>query len=144
MEIIQALILSIIEGITEFLPVSSTGHLLLATNFLKIPQTEFVKSFEVIIQLGAILAVVVLYWKQLSHNFAIYRNIVIAFIPSAIVGLVLYDFIKEVLFENILITVGALLIGGGGGTVDPRLSMRPGLCLHPLRDAGRVIRLRES
>ena len=112
MEIIQALILSIIEGITEFLPVSSTGHLLLATNFLKIPQTEFVKSFEVIIQLGAILAVVVLYWKQLSHNFAIYRNIVIAFIPSAIVGLVLYDFIKEVLFENILITVGALLIGG--------------------------------
>src|SRR3989344_705297 len=112
MEIIQALILSIIEGITEFLPVSSTGHLLLATNFLKIPQTEFVKSFEVIIQLGAILAVVVLYRKKLSHNFAIYRNIVIAFIPSAIVGLVLYDFIKEVLFENILITVGALLIGG--------------------------------
>jgi undecaprenyl-diphosphatase len=112
MDTIQVLILSIVEGITEFLPISSTGHLLLATNFLKIPQTEFVKSFEIIIQLGAILSVVVLYWKKLIVNFKLWKNIIAAFIPTAVAGLLLYDFIKEVLFENILITVLALLIGG--------------------------------
>lgn len=112
MELIQALILSVVEGITEFLPVSSTGHLLLTSNLLQISQTEFVKSFEIFIQLGAILAVVVLYWKKLTGSFEIWKNIIAAFIPTAIVGLLLYDFIKEVLFENILITVAALLIGG--------------------------------
>ncbi len=112
MDLLQALLLSIVEGITEFLPISSTGHLLLATNFLKIPQTEFVKSFEVIIQLGAVLSVVVLYWKKLIGNFKLWKNIIAAFIPTAVVGLILYDFIKAVLFENILVVVGALLIGG--------------------------------
>lgn len=112
MDLIQALILSLIEGTTEFLPISSTGHLLLASRFLNIPQTEFVKTFEIFIQLGAILAIVVLYWRQLSHNFAIYRNIVIAFIPTGVIGLVFYRIIKQVFFENILITVFALLVGG--------------------------------
>lgn len=112
MDLVQALILSVIEGVTEFLPISSTGHLLLATNFLWIDQTEFVKSFEVIIQLGAILAVVVLYWKKLIKNFGIWKKIIVGFIPAAVVGLVLYDFIKSVLFENLLLTVLALLIGG--------------------------------
>jgi undecaprenyl-diphosphatase len=112
MEIFQVIILSIVEGITEFLPISSTGHLLLATNFLNIPQTEFVKSFEIIIQLGAILSVVVLYWKRLRYNFLLWQKIVTAFIPTAVIGLVFYKIIKEVFFENILIVVFALLVGG--------------------------------
>lgn len=112
MDIIQALILSLVEGITEFLPVSSTGHLLLTTKFLNIPQTEFVKSFEIIIQLGAILSVVVLYWRRLIGNFKLWKNIMVAFLPTAAIGLVFYKIIKEVFFENILITVFALLIGG--------------------------------
>ncbi len=112
MDLIQALILSIVEGVTEFLPVSSTGHLLLASDLLKISQTEFVKSFEIFIQLGAILAVVVLFWKKLIGGIGILKNIIAAFIPTAIIGFLLYDFIKAVLFENILITIAALFIGG--------------------------------
>ncbi len=112
MNLFQAIILSLIEGITEFLPISSTGHLLLATNFLWIEQTEFVKSFEIIIQLGAILAVVVLYWKKLISSVGLWMKIIVGFIPAAVVGLVLYDFIKSVLFENLLVTVMALLLGG--------------------------------
>lgn len=112
MDLIQALIFSFIEGVSEFLPISSTGHLLLAAKFLNIPQTEFVKSFEIIIQLGAILSVVVLYWKKLISSFKLWKNILAAFIPTAVVGLVLYDVIKQVFFENILVIVFALLIGG--------------------------------
>lgn len=112
MDLIQTLILSVIEGITEFLPISSTGHLLLAANFLGIAQSEFVKSFEVIIQLGAILAIVFLYWKKLISSFEVWKKIIVGFIPAAVVGFTLYDFIKDVLFENILVTVFALLIGG--------------------------------
>lgn len=112
MDLFQALILSAVEGTSEFLPISSTGHLLLATRLLNIPQTAFVKSFEVIIQLGAISAVVILYWKKLLNNFKLWKNIIAAFIPTAVVGLVFYDLIKEVFFENILITIGALFIGG--------------------------------
>lgn len=112
MDFIQVLILSVIEGVTEFLPISSTGHLLLVSDFLRISQTEFVKSFEIFIQLGAILAVVVLYWKRIRNNFLLWQKIVTAFIPTAIVGLVFYEIIKEVFFENIFITIGALLIGG--------------------------------
>lgn len=112
MDLFQSVILSIIEGITEFLPISSTGHLLLASRFLNIPQTEFVKSFEVIIQLGAILAVLVLYWRKLLGNYKLWTNILAAFIPTMIIGFTLYKFIKDVLFENILVVVLALLIGG--------------------------------
>lgn len=112
MDLIQALILSFIEGVTEFLPISSTGHLLLAANFLGIYQSEFVKSFEVIIQLGAISAIIFIYWKKLISSLNIWKKIIVGFIPSAIVGFTFYDFIKGVLFENILVTVGALLIGG--------------------------------
>ena len=65
MDLFQVVILSVVEGITEFLPISSTGHLILTSRLLNIPQTEFVKSFEIIIQLGAILAVVIIYWKRL-------------------------------------------------------------------------------
>jgi undecaprenyl-diphosphatase len=109
--IIQTLILSLVEGVTEFLPVSSTGHLVLTSEILKIDQTEFVKSFEIIIQLGAILAVVLLYFRTLL-NTKLWPKIILAFIPSALVGFFLYDFIKGYLIGNSLITVLALLIGG--------------------------------
>jgi undecaprenyl-diphosphatase len=109
MNVVSAIILSIIEGVTEFLPVSSTGHMILASTFLKIAETDFVKSFEIVIQLGAILAVVILYWKKLWCNTA---RVLIAFIPTAIVGLVFYKYIKDVLLGNPWIVVWSLGIGG--------------------------------
>lgn len=114
MNLIQTIILSIVEGITEFLPISSTGHLILASNLLNIPQTEFVKSFEIIIQLGAILAVVVIYFKKLvlSLNWDLYKKILIAFLPSAFFGLFLYKYIKSYLIGNSTVVVLSLLIGG--------------------------------
>lgn len=112
MDYLSAIILSIVEGITEFLPISSTGHLVLASNLLQIPQTDFVKSFEIIIQLGAIMAIVVLYFKTLTTNLKIWKNIVLAFIPTAILGLIFYDFIKTVLLGNIYITLMAIFLGG--------------------------------
>lgn len=112
MDALQAIILSIIEGLTEFLPISSTGHLVLTSHILNIPQTNFVKSFEVIIQLGAILAVVVLYWKTLLSNKKLWSKIIIAFIPTAIVGFTLYRLIKDVLLGSPAITLWALFLGG--------------------------------
>ena len=89
MSILQSILLSIVEGITEFLPISSTGHLILVSNLLKISQTEFVKSFEIVIQLGAILAVIIIYFKKLVSNFNsdLYKKLLIAFLPSAFFGL---------------------------------------------------------
>ena len=111
MDLIQVLILSVVEGFTEFLPISSTGHLVLTAHALGINQTEFVKSFEIIIQLGAILAIVALYFKTLI-NTKIWPQILIAFIPSAIVGFTFYSFIRNVLIGNPFIVVIALFIGG--------------------------------
>jgi undecaprenyl-diphosphatase len=111
MDLIQTLILSAVEGFTEFLPISSTGHLILSTQALGIDPTEFVKSFQIIIQLGAILAVVFLYFRTLL-NKKIWPQVFAAFIPSAIIGFILYGFIKDVLLENSLIVVIALFIGG--------------------------------
>jgi len=112
--LLQSILLSIIEGITEFLPISSTGHLILASNLLKIPQTEFLKSFEILIQLGAILAVVVIYFKKLIINFNLnlYKKLLIAFLPSAFFGLFLYKYIKLYLIGNTSIVIWSLLIGG--------------------------------
>lgn len=114
MNILQAVFLSIVEGITEFLPISSTGHLILVSNLLKIEQTEFVKSFEIIIQLGAILAVVVIYFKKLFSylNLNLYFKLFIAFLPSAIFGLFFYKYIKMYLIGNTSVVVWSLLIGG--------------------------------
>lgn len=112
MDIIQALILAVVEGITEFLPISSTGHLVLAAELLKIPQTEFVKSFEVIIQLGAILAIVLIYFKRLIQSRKLWLIIILAFIPTAIVGFTLYPLIKSVLLGNTQVTLWALFLGG--------------------------------
>ena len=97
---LQAVILGIVEGITEFLPISSTGHMVLVADVLHITETDFVKSFEVIIQLGAILAVVLLYWKKLFLNGKIFLSVSAAFIPTAILGLLLYSRIKHYLLGN--------------------------------------------
>lgn len=112
MLIFHAILLSIIEGITEFLPISSTGHMILASAILHISETDFVKSFEIIIQLGAILAVLVLYWKKLFTNKDTFIRVAIAFIPTALVGLVLYKYIKTVLIGNPWIVVWSLGLGG--------------------------------
>lgn len=104
--------LSIVEGVTEFLPVSSTGHLVLTARLLNIPQTEFVKSFEIIIQLGAILAIVLLYWRSLFTERKVWERVFVAFIPTAVIGFTLYKFIKQYLIGNELVTLGALFVGG--------------------------------
>lgn len=112
MNLFHAVILSFVEGFSEFLPISSTGHMVLASKLLQIAQTDFVKSFEIIIQLGAILAVVFLYWKTIWSNKKAWKPIILAFIPTAIVGLALYKVVKNVLLGNSMVTVLALLIGG--------------------------------
>ena len=112
MDYLQALILSVVEGISEFLPISSTGHLILTSELLKIPQTEFVKSFEVIIQLGAILAVVILYAKTLVTNRKLWPKLLAAFLPTAVIGFSLYGLIKQYLLGNAIVTLWALFIGG--------------------------------
>jgi undecaprenyl-diphosphatase len=112
MNVLSAIILSIIEGVTEFLPISSTGHMILASTLLKIAETDFIKSFEIIIQLGAILAVLLLYWKKLLTNKETCIRVAIAFFPTAIAGFVLYKYIKDVLMGNPWIVVWSLEIGG--------------------------------
>ena len=112
MNIFQAVILSLVEGITEFLPISSTGHLILASKLLNISQTEFVKSFEITVQLGAILAVVVLYLKTLIIKTEIIKRIIAAFIPTAVLGFIFYSFIKHFLIGNLDVVVISLFVGG--------------------------------
>ncbi|HLB60495.1 MAG TPA: undecaprenyl-diphosphate phosphatase, partial [Patescibacteria group bacterium] len=86
MQLIDIILLAIVEGVTEFLPISSTAHLVLVSNALNIKQTEFVKTFEIVIQLGAMAPVVILYWKKFLIDRMAMRNIVIAFLPAAIIG----------------------------------------------------------
>lgn len=109
--ILNALILGIVEGITEFLPVSSTAHLILAARALHLDESEFLKSFQVIIQLGAILSVVVLYWNKF-WNLEVFKKLVVAFLPTGVVGLTLYKLIKGYLLGNMTVVLWTLLIGG--------------------------------
>lgn len=113
MNLIQAIILAIIEGITEFLPISSTGHMVIASAFMGIGKDEFVKIFEVAIQLGAILAVVVLYWRKFFDfiRWQFYLKLIIAVIPALVFGKLLNDFIDEKLGNPVFIAV-VLLVGG--------------------------------
>ena len=112
MNIIQSIILGIVEGLTEFLPISSTAHLIIASQFLQITQTDFVKTFTIAIQLGAILSVVVLYWRKFLLDLESLKKIIIAFIPTAVVGFIFYKIIKSFLMESDLVIALALLIGG--------------------------------
>lgn len=112
MTFLHTIILGIVEGITEFLPISSTAHMDIARAFLQIPVTPFIKSFEIAIQLGAIAAVVLLYRKKLFSSFVYLRNIIIAFIPSGIIGFLLYKIIKSFLLGNIPLAATMLFLGG--------------------------------
>lgn len=107
----QAVVLGIVEGVTEFLPISSTAHLILAARALRIPDSEFLKSFEIIIQLGAILSVVVLYWTRL-WNWEMIKKLVVAFIPTGIIGLTVYKAVKSYLLGNVAVVLAALVLGG--------------------------------
>lgn len=113
MTYLQALILAIIEGLTEFLPVSSTGHMVIASSIMGIGEDDFVKLFEVAIQLGAILAVVALYWKKFIDfsRWQFYLKLIIAVIPALFFGFILNDFIDNTLGNPIFIAI-VLLLGG--------------------------------
>lgn len=109
---IHAILLSLVEGITEFLPISSTGHLVLVSKLLSIPTTDFSKSFDIIIQFGAILAIVSLYGKMILQKPKTLLPVIYAFIPTAIVGLILYKIIKNVLLTDTPVIIASLAIGG--------------------------------
>jgi undecaprenyl-diphosphatase len=111
MGIFEAVVLAIVEGLTEFLPVSSTGHMVLASSAMGIADNDFVKMFTVAIQFGAILSVVVLYWKRFFQSIDFYFKLGLAFIPAAIFGFLLNDYIDAML-ENALVVAITLLLGG--------------------------------
>jgi len=111
MNIIQTIIISIVEGITEFLPVSSTGHMIIAQKLLNVESTEFVKAFTVNIQFGAILSVIVLYWKRFFQTLDFYWKLIIAVLPALILGFLLSDYIDSLL-ENVTVVAVMLVLGG--------------------------------
>lgn len=111
MSFLDAVILAIVEGLTEFLPVSSTGHMIIASSVLGIASNPFTKTFTVAIQLGTILSVVVLYWKQFFKSFAFYFKLLVAFIPAAILGFLLGDTV-DTLLERVDVVAYMLIAGG--------------------------------
>ncbi len=129
MTILDTIIIAIVEGLTEFLPVSSTGHMIITQNLLGVESTEFVKAFTFIIQFGAILSVVVLYWKRFFkldhtpapegagalarflHKYNFYWKLFVAFIPAAVLGLLFNDIIDEML-ESVTVVAVTLILGG--------------------------------
>jgi undecaprenyl-diphosphatase len=111
MSILQAIIVAIVEGVTEFLPISSTGHMILTQHLLGIESTPLVKAFTVNIQLGAILAVLVLYWKRFFQSFDFYVTLFVAFLPAAVIGFLLGDYV-DMLLESVLVVAIMLVLGG--------------------------------
>ncbi|RYG04940.1 MAG: undecaprenyl-diphosphate phosphatase, partial [Chitinophagaceae bacterium] len=111
MSILEAIILAIIEGITEFLPVSSTGHMIIGSALMGMKSTDFVKLYTVAIQLGAILSVIVLYWKRFFQSLDFYFKLLVAFIPSVVAGLLFSDKIDELLESPQTVAI-ALVVGG--------------------------------
>ena len=129
MDTLETIIIAIVEGLTEFLPVSSTGHMIITQNVLGVESTDFVKAFTFIIQFGAILSVVVLYWKRffklndtpapegagtfrkLLHKYDFYWKLFVAFIPAAVFGLLFNDMIDAML-ESVTVVAVTLILGG--------------------------------
>ena len=111
MDVFQAIIIAIVEGITEFLPVSSTGHMIIAQSLLGVESTEFVKAFTVNIQFGAILSVIVLYWKRFFQTLDFYWKLLVAFLPAAVIGFLASDYIDAML-ESVFVVALMLVIGG--------------------------------
>jgi undecaprenyl-diphosphatase len=112
MDIFHAIILGLVEGITEFLPISSTAHLIITSKFLQLKQTDFLKLFEVFIQSGAILAVLIMYFKYIVGNPKIINKILVSFIPTAVIGFVFFKIIKNVFFESTLLIILMLFFVG--------------------------------
>src|SRR6188474_1806750 len=113
MDIIQAVILAIVEGLTEFLPISSTGHMIITSSLLGIQRDEFTKLFEVSIQFGAILAVVILYGKKFFEfrRWQFYAKLIVGVIPALVLGYLFADKIDELLFNPTVVAI-AMLAGG--------------------------------
>lgn len=111
MTLIEAIILGVVEGITEFLPISSTGHMIIASSFMGIANESFTKTFTVSIQFGAILSVIFLYWKRFFQSMEFYYKLFVAFLPAAIFGKLLNDFIDSLL-GNVAVVAYMLLAGG--------------------------------
>jgi undecaprenyl-diphosphatase len=111
MTFLEIFFYSLIEGLTEFLPVSSTGHLIIYSHFLAKENEAFIKSFEVIIQFGAIFSVLVVYWKTFLSSVEFYKNLFVAFLPAAVIGFLMRNLVNEWL-GSILIVAWSLIIGG--------------------------------
>ncbi|MDP4187254.1 MAG: undecaprenyl-diphosphate phosphatase [Bacteroidota bacterium] len=111
MSIIQTIILGIVEGITEFLPISSTGHMIITEKLLGLPSTPFINAFIVNIQFGAILSVIVLYWKRFFQTLEFYYKLFVAFLPAAVIGFLLNNFIDSLL-GNVVVVAVSLVLGG--------------------------------
>jgi undecaprenyl-diphosphatase len=111
MSIIESIVLAIIEGVTEFLPVSSTGHIIIGSSVMGIASDPFTKMFTVAIQFGAILSVIVLYWKRFFQSIDFYLKLFVAFLPSAVIGLLLDSYIN-MLLERVDVVGYMLIIGG--------------------------------
>jgi undecaprenyl-diphosphatase len=111
-QLLHVLIFGIVEGVTEFLPISSTGHLILTAKLFRISQSEFIKSFEIVIQLGAILSVVVLYRDRFIKSWKIWKRLFVAFLPTVLIGALLYKTVKKYLLGNNEVVLWSLFIGG--------------------------------
>ncbi|HMZ90638.1 MAG TPA: undecaprenyl-diphosphate phosphatase, partial [Chitinophagales bacterium] len=111
MTIFEAVVLAIVEGITEFLPVSSTGHMIIASSLMGIEADDFTKAFTISVQFGAILSVLALYWKRFLRSVNFYVKLFVAFIPAVVVGVLLGDWIDSLL-ENVVAVAIALILGG--------------------------------
>jgi undecaprenyl-diphosphatase len=105
------IILGIIEGLTEFLPISSTGHLIISSKFLNLPDPELTQAFQVVIQLGAIGAILSIYSKKLFSNKKYIPKILTAFLPTAVIAFILKDHVEQIL-SNIYVVAWALILGG--------------------------------
>ncbi len=111
MDILQAICLGILEGVTEFLPISSTAHLLLAARLLNLEQTDFLKTFEIFIQLGAVSAVIILFFEKLLADASLVKKTILSFIPAGVAGFFLSGIVSQLL-DNLWLVTGVLFIGG--------------------------------
>ncbi|MGZ3742894.1 MAG: undecaprenyl-diphosphate phosphatase [Pseudobdellovibrionaceae bacterium] len=111
MTLLHSIILAVVEGLTEFLPISSTGHMVLTSYLMGIEENNFVKSFEVIIQFGAILAVVVIYWKRFLPRWSFYKKLFVAFLPTGIIGFLVKDYV-DALLGSPSVVAWSFIIGG--------------------------------
>lgn len=113
MNILQSIIIGLVEGLTEFLPISSTAHMDFARQLMNIAQSDFIKSFEIIIQLGAILAVLIFFWQSIFKNLSLsFKKLSIAFLPTAIIGFGIYKIVKTYFLGNTWLMLSMLFLGG--------------------------------